>query len=267
MSWRFTILGCGSSGGVPRVGSGWGKCDPADPRNRRRRCSLLVERIGTGGVTRVLIDTGPDLRDQLLGAAIEHLDGVLLTHDHADHTHGIDDLRPLVIHMRRLIDIHSDERTAHVLRERFGYCFQTPEGSDYPPMAHDKRLLAGHATVIDGAGGPIEATPFDVRHGWIDALGFRIAGMAYTPDVNAIPDSALPHLTGLDLWIIDALRMTPHPTHFNLDEALGWVARMQPKRAVLTNLHSDLDYAQLATSLPSGIEPAYDGLCLTLENQ
>jgi phosphoribosyl 1,2-cyclic phosphate phosphodiesterase len=263
MSLAITILGCGSSGGVPRVGSGWGACDPAEPRNRRRRCSIMVEQRGERGTTRVLVDTTPDLREQLLGADVRHLDAVLFTHDHADHTHGIDDLRPLVIHMRRVMPVYLDETTARVMGERFGYCFRTPEGSDYPPIVRDFRITLGHDVHVEGAGGPLAATPFRLHHGrHYDALGFRFGNIAYTPDVSAVPDESVGFLADLDLWIIDALRPTPHPTHFSLSEALAWIARMKPRRAVLTNMHTDLDYAQLAASLPPGVAPAYDGMVL-----
>jgi phosphoribosyl 1,2-cyclic phosphate phosphodiesterase len=262
MTLCVTILGCGSSGGVPRVGSGWGACDPANPKNRRRRCSILVERAGPGGVTRVLIDTSPDLRDQLLDAGVERLDAVLYTHDHADHTHGIDDLRPLAIHMRRRVDVHLDAATSATLHARFGYCFRTPPGSDYPPILNEHRLVALQETVIDGAGGPIRFLPFVTHHGTVDALGFRFDDMAYAPDVSDFPPESLPALEGLDLWILDALRPSRHPSHLSLAEALGWIDRMQPRRAVLTNLHTDLDYGQLVDSLPAQIVPAFDGMRL-----
>ena len=260
MSLRATILGCASSAGVPRVGQGWGACDPANPKNRRRRCALLVERVGAAGVTTVLIDVGPDIREQLIGAAVDRLDGVLLTHPHADHVHGIDDLRPLYLKAGARIDIHMDEPTALRVREVFSYVFETPEGSSYPPMATDLRLRSGSPCRIEGAGGPIEATPFDLNHGEINALGFRIGNLAYTPDVKRIPEASRPLLEGLDLWIIDALRDRPHPSHFSLDEALAEIAAMRPKRAILTNLHTELDYEVLRKRLPGHIVPAYDGL-------
>lgn len=265
MSLTITILGCGSSGGVPRVGSGWGACDPADPRNRRRRCSILVERAGKTGTTGVLVDTSPDLRDQLLDAGVRHLDAVLYTHDHADHTHGIDDLRPLVIHMRKVLPVHMDEATSALMRDRFSYCFTSPPGSDYPPIVREFRITLGHRVNVDGAGGPIEAIPFRLHHGNRDALGFRFGDAAYTPDVSAIPDESVPQLENLDLWIIDALRLTPHPTHFSLSDALGWIERMKPRRAVLTNLHTDLDYETLRRSLPDSVVPAHDGLKLPVD--
>jgi phosphoribosyl 1,2-cyclic phosphate phosphodiesterase len=260
VSVALTLLGCGSSGGVPRVAQGWGACDPANPRNSRRRCSALLEASGADGRTLVLIDTSPDLRLQLIDAGVARLDGVLMTHPHADHTHGIDDLRPLVIAMRKRIEIHMNEATSADLRAKFAYVFESPAGSSYPPILRERRLAAGTACVISGPGGPIEATPFELEHGDISALGFRIGALAYTPDLNGVPDASLPFLEGLDVWIVDALRYTPHPSHFSLDEALTWIERMRPRRAVLTNLHTDLDYETLRRRLPENVEPAYDGM-------
>ncbi len=260
MTLRLTILGCGSSGGVPRVAQGWGACDPANPRNRRRRCSVLVERSGPGGVTAVLVDTSPDLREQLLDADVRRLDGVLMSHSHADHTHGIDDLRPLCLTMRRRIDIHMDEATSLVVRNAFSYIFQSPDGSSYPPIANELRLAPGKLCRIDGPGGAVEAMPFDLDHGDIGALGLRFGKIAYTPDLKRIPEASLPFLEDLDMWIIDALRERPHPTHFSLDDALSWIETMRPRRAVLTNLHNDLDYETLRARLPAHVTPAYDGM-------
>jgi phosphoribosyl 1,2-cyclic phosphate phosphodiesterase len=264
MSLTVTILGCGSSGGVPRVGSGWGACDPANPRNRRRRCSILVEREGPGGSTSVLVDTSPDLREQLLEAGVTRLDAVLFTHDHADHTHGIDDLRALVIHMRRRIPIWTDAATSRVLHERFGYCFATPPGSQYPPIVTEQRIELGRPVVVDGPGGSVTALPFDMIHGPSHALGFRIGDLAYASDVSLMPDASLPALGRLDVLIVDALRYTPHPTHFSLSEALALIAQVRPRRAVVTNLHTDLDYAVLSRELPPGVEPAFDGMRIEL---
>jgi phosphoribosyl 1,2-cyclic phosphate phosphodiesterase len=263
LSLALTILGCGSSGGVPRVAQGWGACDPNNPRNRRRRCSVLVERGESGkdgGRTSVLVDTSPDLREQLLGVAVDRLNAVLLTHSHADHTHGIDDLRPLVIAMRKRIDIHMDEATSRVVRQAFAYLFESPAESLYPPLLDEKRLVSGRAVRIEGQGGPIEALPFLLEHGEIPALGLRFGALAYTPDLNAIPPESLQFLEGLDTWIIDGLRYKPHPTHLSVDEALGWIERMRPRRAVITNLHTDLDYEDLRRRLPETVAPAYDGM-------
>jgi phosphoribosyl 1,2-cyclic phosphate phosphodiesterase len=259
-----TILGCGSSGGVPRVASGWGACDPTNPRNRRRRCSLLVERTGAEGTTSLLIDTSPDLREQLIDAQVKHLDAVLISHDHADHTHGIDDLRPLVLSMRRMIDLHADASTTQALHSRFGYIFQSPDGSDYPPIARLHLMEAARPVTIGGRGGNITALPIEVEHGRnYNALGFRFGEMAYVSDVSLLPDAAMAALRGLDLLILDALRYTRHPTHFSLDEALAAIEELKPVRAVLTNLHTDLDYEVLRQRLPVHIQPAYDGLKLS----
>ena len=257
---RLTILGCGSSGGVPRIAEGWGACDPANPKNRRRRCSVLVERFGSQGATTVLVDTSPDLREQLLDADVKRLDAVLLSHPHADHTHGIDDLRPLCLFMRRPVDIYMNEQTSLRVTDAFSYIFQTPDGSSYPPIANERRLTAGKLCRVEGPGGAIEAMPFDLDHGDISALGFRFGGLAYTPDVKRIPEASVPFLEGLDLWIIDALRDRPHPSHFSLDDALKWIEKMRPRRAILTNLHADLDYETLRAKLPANVTPAYDGM-------
>ncbi len=244
---------------MPRAGQGWGACDPANPRNRRRRCSVLVERARSG-VTTVLVDTGPDLREQLIDAEVRRLDGVLMTHSHADHTHGIDDLRPIYLIAHRQIDVHMDEPTSLIVRSGFSYIFQTPDGSSYPPIATDLRLTAGIPCRIEGPGGTVEAVPFDLNHGEINALGFRFGSLAYTPDVKRIPEASRPYLEGLEVWIIDALRYRPHPSHFSLEEALGEIEAMRPRRAILTNLHTDLDYETLRKRLPSHVIPAYDGM-------
>lgn len=262
MSLKFTILGCGSSMGVPRVALGWGECDPNNPKNRRRRCALLVERVGAGGRTRVLVDCTPDLRMQLLDAEVDSLDGVLFTHEHADHTHGVDDLRPLFVKNRRRVDVWLDEPTSAAMHARFGYCFASPPGSEYPPILTEHRLVPGHPVTIEGQGGPIVAMPVLQNHGDIKSLGFRFGNVAYSADIKNLPVESVQALAGLDVWIVDALRKSPHPTHFNLDEALAWIARIKPKRAILTNMHTDMDYAALQGILPHGVVPGFDGLTL-----
>lgn len=264
MTLEITILGCGSSGGVPRPALGWGACNPANPKNRRRRCSILVERRSPAGKTQVLVDTSPDLREQLLDADVEKLDGILYTHEHADHTHGIDDLRGLFIRHRRRLDAWLDEPTSRAMHARFGYCFMTPPGSEYPPILTEHRLVPGQAVTIDGDGGAITALPVLQDHGDIPSLGFRFGNVAYSADLNGMPDHSAEALTGLDLWIIDALRHTPHPSHLSLSEALEWVGRLKAKRAILTNMHTDLDYDALREALPPHIEPAYDGMQISV---
>jgi phosphoribosyl 1,2-cyclic phosphate phosphodiesterase len=261
MTLRFTILGCGSSMGVPRVALGWGDCDPNEPKNRRRRCALLVEQSNAAGaVTRILVDCGPDMRLQLLDAQVDWLDGVLITHEHADHTHGLDDLRPLFVHKRRRVDVWLDEATSRAMHARFGYCFMTPPGSGYPPIVSEHRLTPGHVVTVQGQGGSIDALPVLLDHGDIPSLGFRFGNVAYSADVKNLPPESIEALAGLDVWIVDALRKHPHPSHFNLDEALDWIARIKPKRAILTNMHTDMDYAALRAILPAHVEPAFDGL-------
>lgn len=264
--YRFTILGCGSSPGVPRIGNDWGACNPDDPRNRRTRCSLLVERIDGGGQsTTVLVDTGPDVRMQLLAADVRHLDGVIYTHAHADHVHGIDDLRALWQNSKKLVEVYSDDETQARLMEAFAYCFRSPPGSFYPPILNRTAIKAGTPFRIDGAGGPVEVLPFRQIHGGIDTLGLRFGKLAYSCDISGVPDESLPALDGLDMWIVDALRYTKHPSHFSVDDALGWIGRVKAKRATLTHMHTDLDYETLKGRLPSHVEPAYDGLQIELD--
>jgi phosphoribosyl 1,2-cyclic phosphate phosphodiesterase len=260
MTLKFTILGCGSSGGVPRPALGWGACDPSNPKNRRRRTSLLVERHDFGGVTRVLVDTSPDLREQLLDAAVDSLDGVLYTHEHADHTHGIDDLRALFIKQRQLIDVYLDEHTAEMMRSRFGYCFESPPGSEYPPIVREHRLTPGQPVIIAGKGGSIAALPIQQEHGDIPSLGFRFGSLAYSCDLSGMRNKSVAALADLDVWIVDALRYRPHPSHFSLADALAWIERLKPRHAILTNLHADLDYDELRGKLPPHVAPAFDGM-------
>lgn len=263
----FTILGCGSSGGVPRLGASgkgplWGKCDPENPKNHRRRCSLLIEKTAlSGGVTRVLIDTTPDLRRQLLDAGVGELDGVVYTHSHADHIHGIDDLRQVGANIKRLLPIWADEATCKALSTRFEYVFKQPAGSSYPPIL--KMNSIEKEINISGAGGVITLIPFLCEHGHINALGFRIGNFAYLPDASSIPDDSWPLLEGLDMWVVDALQRNPHPSHSHLSNTLNWIERANPKRAVLTNMHIDMDFASLSNELPPHIRPAYDGMTIT----
>ena len=251
---KLRILGCGSSGGVPRVGGSWGACDPTEPKNRRMRCSLLV----TTDRGQILVDTAPDMREQLLAAQVRALDAVFYTHIHADQSHGIDDLRALALINRHRIPVYAEPDILDQLTTRFNYCFQQVQ--DYPPIL-DANALTGP---IERAG--VMITPIRVRHGVIDATGFRIGNAAYFPDVSEIPEDAFSKLEGLDLLIVDALRYKPHPSHAHLDRALGWIDRVKPGRAVLTNLHMDLDYGTLCRTLPDGVVPAFDGMEIDLSD-
>lgn len=264
MTTTLTVLGSGSSAGVPRPALGWGACNPANPRNRRLRCSLLAERQTDHGVTRVLIDTSPDLREQLISAEVDHIDAVFLTHEHADQTHGIDDLRSVVLHQRARIPVHLNKSTADHILVRFSYCFVAPPGSDYPPILSSRAIEAGESRVVAGKGGELKLTAFILQHGNIPALGYRIGNAAYTPDVSDVPRESWAALEGLDLWIIDALRYAPHPSHFSLDDALGWIEHFKPRRAVLTNMHADLDYDVVSGLLPDHVVAGYDGMRLTI---
>ena len=257
---RFHILGCGSSGGVPRIGGHWGDCDPANPKNRRRRCSMLVERETDQGVTRVLIDTSPDMRDQLIDAGVGALDGVIYTHSHADHVHGVDDLRMVVFNMRERVNVWADQTTCDALLDRFGYVFIQPEGSSYPPILN-LNLLNGPVR-IKGLGGEITLTPFEVEHGRIDALGFRIKDLVYLPDVSAMNKAAWDVVSGANCWVLDALRRDPHPTHSHLQQSLEWIEKSGVPNAVLTNMHIDLDYETVLAETPDHITPAYDGMII-----
>jgi phosphoribosyl 1,2-cyclic phosphate phosphodiesterase len=258
---RVTVLGCGSSGGVPRLGGRWGACDPANPRNRRRRCSILVERIEGADATQVLVDAGPDMRDQLLDAGVGRLDGVLFTHDHADHVHGIDDLRQISYNRRARLPVWADADTARTLTQRFRYAFAQEPGSLYEPIL-DLHPIEGPVTV-EGAGGPVTAIPFRVPHGpGYGALGFRFGPVAYLPDASAMSEEAWEAVTGAECWIVDALRYEPHATHSHLSQTVEWIARARVGRAIITNMHIDLDHDRVAAETPAHVAPAHDGMVL-----
>tara|TARA_R110000824_G_scaffold155226_1_gene327477 strand:- start:25960 stop:26769 length:810 start_codon:yes stop_codon:yes gene_type:complete len=268
MKLRATILGCGSSGGVPRIGGHWGACDPAEPRNRRRRCSLLVEQWDQDPEqkTTVLIDTSPDMRDQLLDANVNWIDAVLFTHDHADQSHGIDDLRMVALNGRRRVDVWMDEPTSATLTTRFDYCFRQLPGTGYPAILNEHRIGDfGQPIRIEGAGGTIEAIPFDQDHGSIRSLGFRFGPLAYSADVVGVPEDSFSIIKGIECWIVDALRYAPHPTHAHLDLSLEWLDLAQVSLGILTNMHVDLDYQTLAKSLPDHVVPAYDGMSIEFD--
>ncbi|MEM8821617.1 MAG: MBL fold metallo-hydrolase [Pseudomonadota bacterium] len=260
---RFTILGCGSSGGVPRIGPegpNWGVCDPSEPRNRRRRCALLVERVNGTARTSVLVDAGPDCREQLIDACTGRLDAVVFTHDHADHCHGIDDLRMVFFNRRKRLPAHMDASTWVTVNRRFGYVFETPEGSAYPPIL-DLMPIDG-PFAIDGPAGALPFHPFAVPHGEFTALGFRIGPLVYLPDISEMTEEAWSVTAGAQVWVLDALRYTTHPSHANVETALGWLAEAGAPEAYLTNLHVDIDYATLEAETPAHVHPAHDGLVL-----
>ena len=256
---RVTILGSGTSSGVPRIGpdgADWGACDPNEPRNSRRRVSLLVQH----GDYSVLIDTSPDLRAQLIDARCGRLDAVLYTHDHADHANGIDDLRQVFHNQRKPVDCYATAPTLATLQRRFGYAFNGAPG--YPPTC------AGYVMPDQLRFGAMTITPFEQQHGGITSLGFRFeaagVALAYSTDLDALPQAAHACVRGLDMWIVDGLRRAPHPTHTHLARTLEWIATFKPERALLTHMDNSMDYATLCAELPEGVAPAYDGQVLTL---
>jgi phosphoribosyl 1,2-cyclic phosphate phosphodiesterase len=267
MTLALRILGCGSSGGVPRLGEGapnWGVCDPANPNNRRTRCSALVTQSAGGPETRVVVDTSPDLREQLLAAKIGRLDGVLITHDHADQTHGMDDLRVLTLNEKKRIDLWTDKFALDSLRHKFGYIFESQRGSGYPPILDAQEISEPFAPfTIAGPGGDLPVMTIGLGHGRIRSLGFRFGPIAYSPDVDALDEAAFAALEGVEYWVVDALRHTPHPSHAHLARTLEWIARVKPKRAILTNMHVDMDYDALIRELPPGVEPGYDSMTIS----
>jgi phosphoribosyl 1,2-cyclic phosphate phosphodiesterase len=254
---KVTILGSGAAGGVPMISSGWGNCDPANPKNRRRRASILVEEAGKT----ILIDTSPDLREQLLDADVRHIDAILFTHAHADHLHGIDDLREVNRAMKAPIPVYGAEHTLSEIGARFDYVF-TP--LDPSATSIYKPWLIPHE--VDGrfeAAG-VAALAFDQDHGYSRTTGFRIGAMAYSTDVLHLPEDSMTQLEGLDLWIVGCLVDFPHPTHAHIDKALDWRERLKPKHMVITHMSPRLDYETLKRELPQGVEPGFDGQELTL---
>jgi len=257
---RVTILGCGSSPGVPRPNGDFGCCDPGEPKNYRTRSALLVERIAEGGRSVVVIDTGPDFRVQMIREKIKHIDGVIYTHGHADHIHGIDDLRSFALTQHERIPVYADKSTLERLYQGFGYCFRSPRGSNYPPILRAHEISPNNHFQITGQGGTISFMPLLQIHGSGHSLGFRIGNMAYCTDVNQFPPETLQQLYNLDMLIIDALQYERHPSHFSYQEALTLIKELQPKRVLLTHMHTALDYQTLLRETPEHVEPAYDGL-------
>lgn len=257
---RVTILGSGCSTGVPRADGYWGNCDPANPKNRRTRCSAWVslrDDAAPEKSTNVIIDTAPDFREQAIRAGIRHVDAVLWTHDHADQTHGLDDLRTFTFARGRPIDGYMDEATFSSLEKRFFYSFNGNYG--YPPVYNGLKIPPhGTSWQVEGEGGALPIVTFDQEHGPIRSVGYRIGDFAYSSDLSALPEASFTSLQGLKLWVVDALRVKPHPTHSHLEQTLEWIARLKPEHAVLTNLHQELDYEELRRQLPANVEPAYD---------
>jgi phosphoribosyl 1,2-cyclic phosphate phosphodiesterase len=265
MTLTATLLGTGSSGGVPRIGGDWGACDPNNPKNRRRRCSLLLEKQGEGGTTRVLIDTSPDLREQLLDAGADHIDAVLYTHNHADHVHGIDDLRVLVLRNKARIPVYMHP-SHNDIASRFAYCFASAKGSIYPPILEQNAIDIGVPITVSGAGGDITLMPFEQDHGPIISIGFRINNFAYSIDLKAIPEESTQYLHKLDTWVLDCLRYIEHISHVSLAESLALIKRFAPRQTYLTDMHIDMDYETLKSELPLGVLPSFDGLKITISD-
>lgn len=266
-SLTMTLLGCGSSGGVPRIGNDWGVCDPHNPKNRRSRCGAHVS-IDFGDDRKplsILIDTPPDLREQLIRSEIGEVDCVLFTHDHADQTHGIDDVRVLAYVRRSQMPVYGDQITFERLMGRFGYCFRTPPGSPYPPILKAMPAINAYEPFQVGEGERVVSVlPLDQDHGTVRSLGFRIGDFAYCNDVVDLPERSLELLEGVKLFVVDALRYKPHPTHAHLEKSLEWIDRTGAETAVLTNLHIDMDYDVLSRETPAHVLVGYDGMTLSL---
>jgi phosphoribosyl 1,2-cyclic phosphate phosphodiesterase len=255
---KITVLGCGSSGGLPLIGNDWGKCDPQNPKNRRTRASILIEDKDTT----LLIDTSPDMREQLLRENVQKIDAVLYTHAHADHCHGIDDLRSMNWRMQKPIDIYADVHTLDKLTHRFDYIFkQRGEGDTYYKPSLNPHILHPYETIHFGKLGVL---PFEQDHTYQTTLGFRVGNFAYTTDAKALNEQAFQALTDIDVWIVDCVSRKPHPTHSHLEQTLAWIDRVKPKIAYLTHMGQGLDYQTLCNELPESIRPAYDGLRIEL---
>lgn len=260
MGLRTIILGSGGSTGVPGVGLGWGACDPKNPKNRRTRPSIFVENEDT----RLLVDTSPDLREQLIRHDIDRVDGILMTHAHADHLHGIDDIRGINRAMGAPIDLYADSITRNDIKNRFGYVLEPLDAmpEDTPPFYY-KPVLTPHiiAPGIDLKIGSIPIQVMDQYHGRSKTLGFRFGDLAYNTDVKELPESAFEVLDGVKTWIIGAPVTHPnHPTHIHIKGALEWIERVRPKRAIITHLGLGIDFETIQKDLPDKVELAYDGM-------
>jgi len=253
---RITIMGAGSSGGVPVAGLGWGRCDPGNPLNRRSRPSILVD----VAERRFLIDTSPDLRNQLLAAGVTHLDGVIYTHGHADHLHGIDDLRGINRAMNAPIPAYMDQSTLTHVENSFAYVLaplpERANGYYFKPALQPHLIIPGQP--FDAAGVRFET--FDQDHGFSRTVGFRVGNFGYSTDLVRLPEHGFDVLAGIHTWIIGVFTDGEHRTHVNVNTALAWIERVKPARAILTHLGPDLDYENLCRTLPAHVEPAYDGM-------
>lgn len=261
---KITMLGCGAAPGVPTISAGWGRCDPDEPRNRRLRTSILVEKGGSA----VLVDTGPDLREQLIRAGVRRIDGILYTHGHADHTHGLDEVRELNRVMRAGIPAWGMARTLNDLNHRFSYAFKEFEEISAPTTVIYRPWLIPHVINVDQpmpfAIGEVPVMPFVQEHGWEPSLGFRFGDFAYSTDVTKLDETAFGILRGVRVWIVGCLTEHPHTTHADVSTVLRWVERIQPERTILTHMGVGLDYQTLRNALPKGVEPGYDGLVIDL---
>jgi phosphoribosyl 1,2-cyclic phosphate phosphodiesterase len=250
---KVTILGCGSSGGVPLIGGNWGACDPTNPRNRRRRVSILVEQ----GNTTLMVDTSPDMRQQCLDCGLSKLDAVLYTHAHADHCHGIDELRSINWLTQKPVDVYADPVTLAELTVKFPYIFNGTGMDDFYKPSVSSHEISGAFAV-----GEIHVVPFTQNHGATNSLGFRFGDFAYSTDAHALNDAAFSALSGVKTWVVDCVRPHPHSTHSHIEQTLQWIDRVRPERAYFTHMNHLMDYGSLAATLPAGVLPAHDGLVI-----
>jgi len=257
---RITVLGSGSSTGTPSIEAGWGACNPNNPRNRRLRPSVLVENHGTC----VLIDTSPDLREQLLTADIQHLDGVLYTHAHSDHLHGIDDLRGINRRMKSAIPVYADAVTLKSIKDRFGYVFEpmAEDATVYYKPTLEPQVEIHHGKIFQV--GDFSVTAIEQDHGYLKTTGFRIDDFAYSTDLITMHEDGFHLLKDLKVWMLGTFSDHPHPTHLDVDQALAWIERVRPERAYLTHLSFGLDYETLQAKLPANVFAAYDGLVINI---